>query len=36
MALFAAFESANDAAAVQTELIVLGEIPLGKLLEIFH
>jgi hypothetical protein len=29
-------ESANSAAAVQTVLSVLGEIPLSKLLEIFH
>ena len=36
MALIAASETANDAAAVQTVLIVLGEIPLSKLLEIFH
>jgi hypothetical protein len=36
MALIAASETANDAAAFQTVLIVLGEIPLSKLLEIFH
>ena len=36
MALIAACETANDAAAVQTVLIVLGEIPLNKLLEVFH
>jgi len=36
MTLTAASKSANDAAAVQTVLIVLGEIPLSKLLEIFH
>src|ERR1700687_171639 len=36
MALIAACETANDAAAVQTVLIVLGEIPLSKLLEVFH
>ena len=36
MALIAARESANSAAAVQTVLSVLGEIPLSKLLEIFH
>jgi hypothetical protein len=36
MALIVASESANDAAAVQTVLIVLGEIPLNKLLEVFH
>jgi hypothetical protein len=35
-ALIAASETANDAAAVQTVLIVLGEIPPSKLLEIFH
>jgi len=36
MALIAACEAANDAAAVQTVLIVLGEIPPNKLLEVFH
>jgi len=36
MALIAACETANDAAAVQTVLIVLGEIPPNKLLEVFH
>src|ERR1700752_239040 len=36
MALIAASESANDAASVRTVLIVLGEIPPSKLLEIFH
>jgi hypothetical protein len=36
MALIAACETANDAAAVQTVLIVLGEIPPSKLLEVFH
>ena len=36
MAIIAACETANDAAAVQTVLIVLGEIPLNKLLEVFH
>jgi len=36
MALIAARESANSAAAVQTVSSVLGEIPLSKLLEIFH
>ncbi len=36
MALIAASETANDAASVQTILTVLGEIPPGKLLEIFH
>jgi hypothetical protein len=35
MALIAACEAAN-AAAVQTVLIVLGEIPLNKLLKVFH
>src|SRR5215470_8677901 len=34
--VIAAPETANDAAAVQSVLIVLGEIPLSKLLEIFH
>ena len=36
MALIAACETANHAAAVQTVLIVLGEISLSKLLEVFH
>jgi hypothetical protein len=36
MALIAARESANSAAAVQTVLSVLGEIPLSKLLKTFH
>jgi hypothetical protein len=35
-ALIAASETASDAAVVQTVLIVLGEIPPSKLLEIFH
>jgi hypothetical protein len=36
MALIAACETANDAAAVRTVLIVLGEIALSKLLEVFQ